>query len=1116
MKSNRSAGHSTPAISFRAIRGAEPDRSYYVKTRLRNVKKFFTRALDELCHSMWETLSFDHISLASFTSAIWPAIASGAAFVAGEYATEYVKTQTGDDDYEYILKFLAGAALLGYAVSYRLTEEKPQTLAALSAATARETLAITYLYTSTFSASRDLFADYMTDSSSLIMSLGASAVAIPGLISYGIEKYQASAVKKAYAKGAQRSDTALFSSGQTPVVNIYLQANYFLLTELSSLSRQFQLGLISYNILNTQNVLQQFRNLPALIADAGPPIIKRLLAQREKIDKDFRHNTANQQVLRFIGDEPTFSRVPRYQLRTNDLVWCNEAFDISSVPVSGEMIALERNSKEAFLPAPVLQKFSVNLKSHNGEDVWIEYQANTSDTHFQHIDLHKIRDGKQAGVLTGTRLNLHGDRNFFIKVKPEAERSLHNHYEKTAVINQLIMQHKQRSVLQALGLSGLMACVLTQDPAEIPKQSLILIFNLFQMMIPFSETFLREMINNRLLRELNIRATDHPIESIDALRIVDLSAALDGYYQERFPRGVAIVSDKTGTLTTSRMDVLGFWTAEMPADIQTQLLTRQSPFYNEKKLDDCFDVFVEAYTHNKKELEPEEHAIRTFFESQYKTENSITVDTRGSNHFIKSVMTPDKQSVIETWHLGLYRQLGGRFTLADRNGKKYLIFCGVPRADIFHDTQLLQSYASMQSRTGVLSRDWCLGRTELTKALFTTLHDAFIADDKTTMESALTQLLSKLMHQCTFLIDNPVKKAANKFIPDCQRIHVPVFIATGDTVKAAENIAKVLAPDSVQKIIIARQQTEQQDVSGLDDLAQDSTVIFAGVNTKLLALFDQLMTRGREQQPVIIFAEMSTEDKGTLTRHLKEKGYFVVANGDGSNDVAMMKNANVVIAHKTEDGNYAPGVGQLANLDDVQLQQLMNSSDSFYELFDISNSNSAFRNKFIHLANSQEKPSFALMLKSCKISFELAKTVGLPNVEEMWQQHWFSVGFDLVWLGIAFHEILASKNLPFDNKNLLASSFVRYTQMITLAFAAIQSLMTYSLSGKSTNVDSMILMLCTLPLVLKSIFSAYSYLQDDAYKILSQKNMFVKAIEPAEVKNDIAENRCNRSQRTSR
>jgi Ca2+-transporting ATPase len=1106
MKSTRSAGNPpAPAISFLAIKGAEPDRSYYLKTRLRRVQKFFVHTLDALCHSMWETLSFDQVSLDSFTSAIWPTIASGAAFAVGEYASEYVKTQTLDDDYEYILKFLAGAALLGYAVSHRLTEEKPRTLAALSAATARETLAITYLYTSTFSASRDLFADYMTDNSSLIMSLAASAVVIPGLISYGVEKYQASAVKKSYAKGAQRSDTALFSSGQTPVMNLYLQGNYFLLTELSSLSRQFQLGLISYNILNTKNVIQQFRNLPALIIDVAPPVIKKLVAQREKIDIDFRHNTAEEQVLRFSGDEPTLSLVPRHQLRTHDLIWCNEAFDLLSVPVSGEMIALAQDSRGVFKPTPILKKFSVNLKSHNGEDVWIEYQANTFDTNFQHVDLHKIRDGKQAGVLTGTRLNLHGERNFFIKVKPEAERSPDNHYEKTAVINKLIMQHKQRSVIQALGLSVLMAAVMTQDPANIPKQALILIFNLFQMMIPFSETFLREMINNRLLRELNTSAMDHPIESIDALRIVDLFAALDGYYEERFPRGVAIVSDKTGTLTTSRMEVLGFWTEGMPADVQTQLLARQSAFYNEEKLDECFDAFAEAYTHNKKELEPEEHAIRIFFEREYKIENSIMVDTLGSNHFIKSVTKSENQSRIETWHLGLYRSLGGRFTLADRNGKKYLVFCGVPRADVFHDTQLLQTYANMQSRTGVLSRDWCLARTTVTEAYFATLLDAFVAEDKAVIESTLRQQVSKLIHQCTFLIDNPVKKAANKFIPDCQRIDVPIFIATGDTVKAAENIAKVLAADSVQKIIIARHQSDQHDISLFDELTKNSTVIFAGVNPQLLALFDQLISRDKEQKPVLIFAEMSTEDKGTLTRHLKEKGYFVVANGDGSNDVAMMKNANVVIAHKTEDGNYAPGVGQLANLDDIQLQKLLNSSDSFYELFDISNPNSAFRNKFIHLANSQEKPSFALMLKSCKISFELAKTVGLPNVEEMWQQHWFSVGFDLAWLGITFYEILASKNLPFDNKNLLTSSFVRYTQIITLTFAVIQSLMTYALSGKSTNVDSMILMLAALPVILKSIFSAYSYLQEDAYKILSQKNMFVEAIKPNEVKNDIAE-----------
>jgi hypothetical protein len=195
----------------------------------------------------------------------------------------------------------------------------------------------------------------------------------------------------------------------------------------------------------------------------------------------------------------------------------------------------------------------------------------------------------------------------------------------------------------------------------------------------------------------------------------------------------------------------------------------------------------------------------------------------------------------------------------------------------------------------------------------------------------------------------------------------------------------------------------------------------------------------------------------------------------------------------------------LANLNDRQLQGLLQSNASFYDLFDIDKPHSAFKKQFIPLANSQEKVSFALMLKSCKMSFELAKSLGFTDVTEMWQQHWFSVAFDLIWLGIAYYEILASKNLPFDNKNLNASTFVRYMQTITIAIAVVQSLLTYTFTGKSTNVDTMILMLCALPLVLRSIFSAYGHLQEGVYHqpspaLFTKQTVFAGSADALEVK----------------
>ena len=131
-------------------------------------------------------------------------------------------------------------------------------------------------------------------------------------------------------------------------------------------------------------------------------------------------------------------------------------------------------------------------------------------------------------------------------------------------------------------------------------------FRLFQAMIPFSEAFLRETVNSRLMRTLNSNLGNQPFEIIDALRVVDLCNALGGYYRDRFPNSVAIISDKTGTLTTTRMDVLGLWTADMAPDVQQVLKEREGLILpQEKQWLESYEVFCNAFTNNKKEKNEE-------------------------------------------------------------------------------------------------------------------------------------------------------------------------------------------------------------------------------------------------------------------------------------------------------------------------------------------------------------------------------------------------------------------------------------------------------------------------------------------------------------------------------
>lgn len=164
--------------------------------------------------------------------------------------------------------------------------------------------------------------------------------------------------------------------------------------------------------------------------------------------------------------------------------------------------------------------------------------------------------------------------------------------------------------------------------------------------------------------------------------MVDLCNALGGYYRDRFPNGVAIISDKTGTLTTTRMDVLGLWTNDMAPEVQKTLKEKEGLLLPEEiQWLQTFEVFCNAFTNNKKELEPEEHAILELFQSLLDNRQCLEVITLGNNHFKKEMISKDTKKEIETFHLGLYRTFGGRFTLVQDGSDHYLVFCGVPKQE---------------------------------------------------------------------------------------------------------------------------------------------------------------------------------------------------------------------------------------------------------------------------------------------------------------------------------------------------------------------------------------------------------------------------------------------------
>lgn len=1077
------------AVAVHSLRHSTADRSYYLRSTAASVAHFFSEQVQTLYKTLGTAFTLDSVDWSTFKRFIWPTLSSAAALAMGDYVTQQISVYRHQTPhYDYIYKFLFAVATLGYCALHRITDKQFSSVAGLSAAVASEVTAIAYMYNAVFSGTNDAVGEVLSKEYLLIAGLSTSAVIVPSGISFLTQKAQELFVRRQHDGGAQRSDTALIASGLTPVSNMYFQFNRFITSELQISSRVFQLGLIAHNIRHADALVQKFRNVPALLADLMPAILKKIQVQQERLKYDYAYNNTVHHVLRFIAQEPRWFSLPRYQLRTGDLVHCDTSIDLGNVSVSGELVALKKDDKGMFTAEVVQKKFSVNLKAQTGEDLWIEQQTKLNfDSNYKKIDLYAVRDGKQAGVLVGDKLNIYADDSVFIQIKPEKQFLFSSDYEKKAVINDLISARKQKSVLSSIVGSVMMGALLQHDVRLMSAEMMHLMFTLFQTMIPFSESFLRETVNSGLMRQLNSTLAEQPLDTIDALRVVDLCNALGGYYQEQFSNGVAIISDKTGTLTTTKMNVLGLWTSDMRPEVQEVLKGATEPLLPAKeRWVDIFALFCSAFTNNTKELEPEEHAIMHLFNSLLHNEHSLDVVVYGNNHFKKTYVVKEKTQVIETFHLGLYSTFGGRFTLVQEDSNYYLVFCGIPKPQAFAATAVLREYAAMHRRTAVLSRDWCLARANISINDFLIVKDLFYKADKKELEQVLLHnksLVQDFKFYGTFIIDNPLKKGAEHFISHCREAAVPVFVATGDTVKAAENIATVLCPSNANKINVLKSEASEESLADLLDeqhTPADSTVIFSGIKPKFLYYLHQLLNRPKEQIPVIIFAEMNAEGKGILAQQLKELHYFVVANGDGSNDVMMMKNSHLVIAYHSDDGSFAPGVGELANLSEEQVRRLFSSSKSFYELFDIHLPKSLFIQQFTQLANSQEKPTMALALKSGKMTFDLAKALG-ADVREMQHQHWYSVAFDLVWLWISFYEINQSADLPMDNRTINASRLVSNTMAISLFIAAAQAAINYTLFAESTNLTSMLLMLSFLPLVLKSVFSGFKQVQESLY-----------------------------------
>lgn len=142
------------ALPFQLIQHAEPDRTYYLRSTAKGISNFFSQRVKELYNTLAWTFSLDTMDWSTFRKYVWPAISSGAALLVGSYLTPYLSDYLmGSPEYDFVVQFFFGAAVLGYCALNRITDKKLSSGAALSIAVASEVTAIIYMYRSVFKGS---------------------------------------------------------------------------------------------------------------------------------------------------------------------------------------------------------------------------------------------------------------------------------------------------------------------------------------------------------------------------------------------------------------------------------------------------------------------------------------------------------------------------------------------------------------------------------------------------------------------------------------------------------------------------------------------------------------------------------------------------------------------------------------------------------------------------------------------------------------------------------------------------------------------------------------------------------------------------------------------------
>jgi P-type Ca2+ transporter type 2C len=971
------------------------------------------------------------------------------------------------------IKFLSSLCFMGYLFSYKITEKHEQTVCVkviLSACTLFTFISLhkTFYDTASLYSDRVLSSfereNYIThesrDNFNILLSLIASFALLPKLVLL-YEKFirsQKEKLEQRFGLKTQNSALAKLTSGATKEASLILNIYDHFTEKLHDPSRLFQYFIVSMNVLrDTQAIdpalgqilpkkglsytLNKTRNCWLLLIDS----IAKAKADLEMRSIQLTHDTAiNSETYNVIRYGKVLPNVKRFELQVGDLISLDQAIDKTTDPTSGHIrekaklcgyiLALKKEDKD--------RNIAISLIELNGENHPVIIKPSTDiktkkDCH--PIDLFCIPQA--AAILPGTEfISFDTEKHeakasgLYLQIaKPQGVKEAVS--IKTPLSTRNIKQLKDRLIYQTLFLSVISALPLMNFkmmPLSVRKfiqfygtefiDKFTQVFSETQQMIPLVSEMALEMVNSSLIKPLN-QHLSCKISVNQALLISDLFEALS-------QKSVRILSDKTGTVTETFMRVKNL----IPSGSMQEL------------------ALAFATTFSDQKTEAEENEIKKYLETSHNI--VIEADPNGPYGFFEKHISFDEglRLSFNTKRLGLFTEFGGQFTLREREDlPPTLVFCGIPKErsgdDLFFEGSTLMAhykgYEAHQvemahTRMDSLTRDWCIAEVELTSEDHTALLEALACKHLHVMKALFQKLAKDFQFLGIFQIDNPIKKEAASTIKAWQKASIDFTLITGDTKNAAKMIAYKLYGSSLDHVIKASLWPllpKQEDYSSY-------SVIFTELSEASLSIYEQILQLG-SKKPWIIFAQMKDADKKRIADHAKAKNAFVVASGDGCNDIMMFNSSHLAIASSQSDGSFARGVEEVSSISDIQIKELMQNKDaSLYELFDIHlGKDSVFLKHFARFANTQPKVITSLLGKSLK-SMAIPRLLG-KYTREIPGQFGMLLAYDAAFLGSVYHKVLECAHVPLI-KEPIHKSKLPYAVLITaVALAALESLHCY-------------------------------------------------------------------------